>query len=1048
MEKAYREIRREIEKTRKKRAGVARRRIAFIAISAAVAALALAAFALPAIEGPARLVLRAIILAVLFGAIPAAIVAAIIKREGIEAAALAIERANPHLNNRLINSVQLMRARSEPGPRGAFSHAFLDKHLEATARAVEAVDFQAAAPARPAKLPAAVCAALLVAFAIGYLVSPQRSGQGVAGIFTEPWSTPGQAADMVAMPLTLGDFTIHYRFPAYSGIEPLVVPNSSGDLAGLKGASVIIETRSLERLDSAWLVTKRGDRYMMDVTDGHGHDLKVEIVLDRPDQYSIEGMDVNDAKRADPKWRRILVDEDLPPAITMLTPAGDVEVAAEGVLEISYQSSDDFGVSRVELVYSLDGEEKRLKPLATSKRGKKIMNGEYKWTIADMDFEPGARIPFFLEAVDNDEVSGGNVGRSETRLLEIFSARKLHQKLLARQDQLLDMMVDHLAQVLMAPPVKEDSPIEEIKKTESGLLDTLAGLIDFTAMLHIDMLEDEYADELALEALEDMERRYRLSQDGRQTLIGQPRMTRAARARLSALRDEFRFDLENDILFLDKLIKKQRIDDLLAEADDLYKAQAELADLLEQFKRTGDPALLDALRKAMARLERAWADLMARMAEMRKDMPEEFINADAFKGETASGLSDEMEKLRKALADGDMEAVLEMAEQFLSMMDKWMSSLEDSAGGYKDMLSKELMDRMRDIKERIDEMVEREQDIETELREIHDRALEKLAERDSLADGPTWREKVEQDVAEMLAEFQKDMDRTRDSLYNLRPQSPDGRPRPTTPRFDRERQKEARNLRDIERGAEHIRRMVGKGDLEDAREMAESLEERLKSAEQRAESFKKKNQAGPESEWEQLKKSTGECKAGMNGISKYLDEAGRRLAGALGEGDRARLGDLEGTQQSLRDEAQKLIEDYEQLREDAPILPGEVSEYMDKAAFHMYDAAGQMALDDPERAMPEARKARASLEQAGESLGEAQKKCMKAGMGQGMTGMGTRMPGDGDGGRPDTDDVGIPGEDAYQVPEEFREELLKAMKEDSPDAYKNLNKDYYERLVR
>lgn len=472
----YQSIESLVQSVRKRRRKVHLLRMALITISVVLGLLLLSFLILPGLQGGLRLGLRIAFLLALFAAVISGTVLALLGGESLDQAALKIELVNPWLNNALINSVQLVRSAKAGGPGGAFSPVFLDKHLEKTAAMLDRIELDKAVPFSVLK-PWALVASVLSILFLGVLsLFPEHTSRGFAAVFQEPWRLEKAEQQIAALVLTTGDFTIHYAFPEYSGLEPQTVAHTNGDIAGLKGTSVVIETRVLEPLKSAALVTSSGTRYAMEIDDGGR--LKAELVLSEPGTYYIEGKGVDDTKRAEPRSHRIVVDEDLAPEVMMLTPVEDVEVAAEGSLHLSFQASDDFGIRELNIIYQKQGEQKRVLIKKVREHGIKRLRDGYEWRISTMDFRPGERIPFHLQVVDNDEVSGGNIGRSEMRVLEIFSARKHHRQLLARQDELMNLMIDHLAAHIEAWLQERESKSEFIK-TEKKLLDKGGELVTF-----------------------------------------------------------------------------------------------------------------------------------------------------------------------------------------------------------------------------------------------------------------------------------------------------------------------------------------------------------------------------------------------------------------------------------------------------------------------------------------------------------------------------------------------------------------------------------------
>ena len=116
-------------------------------------------------------------------------------------------------------------------------------------------------------------------------------------------------------------------------------------------------------------------------------------------------------------------------------------------------------------------------------------------------------------------------------------------------------------------------------------------------------------------------------------------------------------ELENDVLLLDDLIGRQRLEDLASLGKELTDAHQRLQDLLERYKKTKDPGLRRQLEREARDLRARIAELAQRIAEVksRNDVPEEWRNLPDTKQ-----LAEEARKLDDMLQKGD-DADLEKA---------------------------------------------------------------------------------------------------------------------------------------------------------------------------------------------------------------------------------------------------------------------------------------------------------------------------------------------------------------------------------------------------
>ena len=150
-------------------------------------------------------------------------------------------------------------------------------------------------------------------------------------------------------------------------------------------------------------------------------------------------------------------------------------------------------------------------------------------------------------------------------------------------------------------------------------------------------------------------------------------------SRLEAISARHVTELENDVLLLDDLIGRQRLEDLASLGKELTDSHQRLKDLLERYKKTKDEALRRQLEREARELRARIADLAQKIAAVkaRNDVADEWRNLPDMKSlaDQARKLDDLLEKgneadLDKALAQlgndlGDLRKMLDQnAESF------------------------------------------------------------------------------------------------------------------------------------------------------------------------------------------------------------------------------------------------------------------------------------------------------------------------------------------------------------------------------------------------
>src|SRR5262245_63446881 len=89
--------------------------------------------------------------------------------------------------------------------------------------------------------------------------------------------------------------------------------------------------------------------------------------------------------------------DDRPPDVRILKPASDRSVTRLEEVDVEAQAEDDYGVDRLDLVYSVHGTEK-IVPLPIARRGGALVNGRHTLYHEDLDVKPGDVVSYYVRA--------------------------------------------------------------------------------------------------------------------------------------------------------------------------------------------------------------------------------------------------------------------------------------------------------------------------------------------------------------------------------------------------------------------------------------------------------------------------------------------------------------------------------------------------------------------------------------------------------------------------------------------------------------------------
>jgi len=789
-----------------------------------------------------------------------------------DAAARLVGRRVDEVSSDLLSVVQLRREAAGPAP--LFSAAMLTALTERTARRLHEVRPADIVSGRELRRPAWI--GLGAALAVGtaaWLAKPTLAI--VAGIAEPP-------AEIVAEPL-LGDLTVRYAYPEHTGRAPRTVQGSDGTLLGPRGTEVRVGGASARPLREAELLL---DGQSAPVSVGvSGTAIEFRIVLRRSGSYRVRARLRGGRRVIERESRSIIVEADESPRVDLRAPADDLEVDGQVSVPLAYTAEDDFGLTALDLVWrSGQGEQTRI-PIATRAPMPPRLEGETKLELMAPDL--GEPVSYWLEAADNDTVSGPKRARSRTFYVRLRRDGDRRENALAAQSAAFERAVVHLADRLEIDPGQT---------TAVPLIGRLNDLVHAIGAARKATGDDRFAPKGLLAALGEMHDR----------LL---RLLRAeARSSARAVKRKLVAELERDVIELDRWIARQRVEELMASADRIRRDRERLSERLARLS-AGDEAERAEIAHELAALERRLHELLARAGKLSRELPHEYLNADA----VGRDLLTELAEAREMLAAGDIEGAKSALARLGESLDQAMAALESGPGG------REVAARRRALAEALEEVARlgaEQRLIASETADVEARAE---GARDEEAFVKEQREKAER-LLQALGEV------------------PD--------RALEESDREA--LEQAQARAEALAESLGRRDLLEALGEAQGARDRLADRS------------------DELKPPYGIAREIAADLEQALAEP------SVSPADRDDLGELARRQEDTQGRAEKLSERIGKLSQDAPAL-GEAAPTLREAGRDMRRGAASMRRGHPRaghRAAQDAADRLASLEQ---SLREARR---------------------------------------------------------------------------
>ncbi|HJT78493.1 MAG TPA: DUF4175 family protein, partial [Gemmataceae bacterium] len=312
-----------------------------------------------------------------------------------------------------------------------------------------------------------------------------------------------------AMPL-VHRFEVTYHYRPYLGWRDDVTRDPN--LRALRGTEVTLtaHTNRAVRVADSRLEVELGPEKLMvpaQPVAGDPQALRFHFVLEKDGKYRIHFISTDDEPNSDTRTYTIQALPDHAPQVELRKPGQDVTLPANGVLSLEGAATDDVGVTAMTLQLQIEkGARLQAKPYRGGKSFR-LADGAYPRALQYRDFvdlaalkdeagrpvklEPKTVLEYHLEATDNCDYPGPNVGKSKTYRVTITEAdadrqkqqqdrqkaRKEQQQHDANQDKQLakenqaghgDQNPDHAQQDADKPQQKPDQPGKPDDKQGKG----------------------------------------------------------------------------------------------------------------------------------------------------------------------------------------------------------------------------------------------------------------------------------------------------------------------------------------------------------------------------------------------------------------------------------------------------------------------------------------------------------------------------------------------------------------------------------------------------
>lgn len=909
-----------------------------------------------------------------------------------------VEALQPELRGRLLTAVERV-----DGARPHESEALLGLVAQRASTALASVSVRRVHPVGHV-VRLAVAAAVLCGVALPLTFLAPGGPLGVfrwwSAALSAQAAVSGFEVQLDEQRARVGDLVLRYTYPSYTGLEPLEIPNSTGEVRAPPGTVVEVTARAAERVEAAGLVA-HGERLDARV-EPDGRQVRGQFSV-RAEEGTYELVLYREGEPMHSRAFPVTPEDDLPPEV-MLDAGGPevIEIAVDELLDARWRARDDYGVREVRLQLNRADTGRVLYRMET--RRAEVWD-DIALTPRALGLKPGDRAELVVAAWDNDTVGGSKVGTSQGIEIVVLGARGLDRRLAERHEELIRLLLPVLARFLTEPwpPGGTSGELALWGETVAQRYEPLSEAVD---RLWEGRSKDVYDMAIVAAAVGAGRDLIRYSQTAFTPDDPQP-PPEAAFTVTAELRDTAVVKLERAVLALVAMRHMRALKDVAEQAEDLQTA----AELLEELLSTDDVDAMELLAR-LDQLERMMEKLDESAADLRKGGLQEFLNT------RDEELGDIIDEIRKAIAEGRLDEAREMMERLSQMVQEMAEGIQENLE-QRQQQDSELGAELQELMDELERLEQEQRALQEESQQIREQGDERSAEETA----DLWAQVVQK--ARALAEASSELA---------------GRLEVARRRFN-----------DVERAqiaAEYAIEIADAAMAKDLRGARSAVERTSQMWRLIEDHMRRMNAHLPQPPAGPGPADAARMDRRVEEIRKLLDQLDEMASDVTPEA-RQQAEELEQRQRDLKNDLESARAQAQGMSRQMSVQPEGMNESLEEASERMDDASqdlGQGQLMPAEGAQGVAaeriREARESMQQAMEQM-QRQQEARQPGNNGGE--------GDQDGNRDQEqsmpEPLEIPGREEFRTPEAYRRALLEGMEGDVPDEYRALKKRYYEELV-
>jgi len=529
---------------------------------------------------------------------------------------------------------------------------------------------------------------------------------------------------VVELPL-IRKIQVQLTYPDYTKMPAQYLDENNGDIIAINGTHARIVVNGNKPLEKAELVFSDDPKKELRI---NGTDASGDFFVNKNQTYYIDLTDNEKLKSIDPITYKIEAIPDQSPIIKIVAPAMDLDINQDTRIILLAEAEDDFGFTEAKLKYQIirnnQPEPEPLTAINIPLKNPSVekISMEYEWDLATLNLNPSDMVQYYIEILDNDQITGPKSARSLTFMLRYPSMDEMYTEVEQTQ-QAVDDELEKVQSQSQELKEKIDEIVEELKKDPKVSWEEKKNIEDalesqkklFNDLEKIDKKLDEIIDRaeknelLSYETLKKYQElqelfnqlatpEFKKAMDELNKALQNidPQQIQEAMNKMEFNQESFLKSIERTISLLKRIQIEQKLDELINKAQELAQREENLREEAQKSPENKGDALAsqqNEINKDTAALESLMDSLLSKMAEL-PDMPMEDV-AKAAEILRQQALQSQMQTAKNSFQQGNMQNGARQAQQIQQTLENFANMLQQAKQQMSQQQKQEVLQALR-----------------------------------------------------------------------------------------------------------------------------------------------------------------------------------------------------------------------------------------------------------------------------------------------------------------------------------------------------------------